>query len=175
MKLDEKKIILNKLRILKDAKLEKIGRSINIIWIIFIDKDGKKYSIHLQNFFRICSHDKTLITGFDKYRATKSLLNSPSFDPETYDYDVQGENLFDEWVINQGTTILNDAHVKRIELNTFGDLTIYLSNDLLLTIFWDKTNINECWRFFEPKSKNKHLVIAGNGIEELEEWINELK
>lgn len=175
MNLVERKMILDKLAIIQNAKFEKIGRSIDIICIHFCDIDGKKYALHLLNFFRICNQNKILITGFDKYQPTKALLDSPSFDPKTYDCDVQGDNLFDEWVINQGTAILNNSYIKNIELNTLGDLTLYLSNNLVLSIFWDRTNPNECWRLFEVNSDKKHFVITGNGVEDLEEWINELK
>ena len=175
MKVDERKIILNTLDILKNARFNRIGRCINMIWIIFSGKDGEEYAFDIQSFFRICRQDRILITGFDKYQPTKTIVSNPLFKPETYDYDVQGDNLFDEWVINKGRDILSNSYIQKIELNNFGDLILYMSNDLVLTIFWDRTNINECWRVFKRKSKNKHLVITGHGVEDLEEWVNEFK
>lgn len=175
MELCEREIILNKLSILKDAKFDKIGRAINIVWIIFLGKDEKKYTLHLQSFFRICTQDKILITGQDKFYPTINILESSLYNRETYNYDIQGCNLFDEWVINQGTLLLNNSYIYNIEVNIFGDLILYLSNDLIISIFFDKININECFRFFELKSKNKHFVVNGNGVEDLEDWINELK
>lgn len=41
MELYEREIILNKLNIFKGDKFDKIGRAINIIWIIFLGKDKK--------------------------------------------------------------------------------------------------------------------------------------
>lgn len=169
----ERNIIFHKLRLIEGAQIRKIGRAINIVWINFNGIDGKKYALHLQTFFRLCNKNNILITDCDKYLPIDKLSSTPLFDLKTFNYDIQGDNLFDEWVKYQGETLLYNSFVDKVEVNTYGDLTIYFSNNLTLSIFLDTSNDDECWRIFELHSGEKHFVVTGNRIENLEEWIDE--
>lgn len=169
----ERNIIFHKLRLIKGAQICKIGRAINIVWINFHGIDGKKYALHLQTFFRLCNKNNVLITDYDKYLPTDKLSSTPLFELKTFNYDVQGDNLFDEWVKHQGEILLYNSVVDKVEVNTYGDLTIYFSNNLTLSIFLDTSGDDECWRIFELPSGEKHFVVTGNKIENLEDWIDE--
>lgn len=52
-----------------------------------------------------------------------------------------------------------------MEINNFGDLTVYFSNSITLTVYAGTASDEECWRFFEWHGKEEHLVITGRGIQ----------
>lgn len=72
-------------------------------------------------------------------------------------YDVQGDNLLDEWVKHQGEILLYNSFVDKVEVNTYGGLT--------LTVYLEVTSTVECWRFFEQDTDEMHdLIVYGSGL-----------
>lgn len=51
--------------------------------------------------------------------------------------------------------------VERIKVNSFGDVTVYLSGGYRLVLFLNSTT-GESWRFFRPGSNDPHLVMKFN-------------
>lgn len=174
MKLSERNIIITQLEVIKGAKNIKVGRAANLIWIAFEGINKKNYAIHLQTFFRFCDGQKVLITDSDKYQPTALARVNPKFDAQNFEWDVQGNNLLDQWV-SEFQKILYSLLVETVDINTLGDLEICFNHDITLTVLLDSTSSDECWRFFEWHSKKPHLVITGRGIEDLEEYLYESK
>lgn len=163
MKQEDKKIISEQVNTLMGKKLSKIGRAAAMAWLTFLSNDEKEYALHLQCGFRICANGETIIANLDMFEPTKSLEESPSFDWETFNWDVQGFNRYDEWTTQYNKDKEKQTIVEVIEVNTFGDLTIKFTNGIIIEVFANAAT-GECWRFFERKSDH-HLVVSAQGIE----------
>lgn len=173
MRVFERNIILVQLEKIKNADSIRIGRAADLIWIAFKSKDGTKYALHLQTFFRFCDSEKVLIADGDKYKPTSFIEGAPSFSAETFEWDKQGNNLMDEWISKYQSPLLNKLIVKEVSVNLYGDLEIIFNQNITLTVLIDSTSSDECWRFFEVHSQKPHLVVTGEGIEDLEDFLNE--
>lgn len=175
MRLFERNIILEQLEKMKNADNIKIGRAANLIWIAFKSKNDGEYALHLQTFFRFCDSEKVLIADGDKYKPISLIEDAPAFSVENFEWDKQGNNLFDEWISKHQSTLLNKLIVKEVNVNPYGDLEIIFSQNITLTVLLDTTSTDECWRFFEFHSKKPHLVVTGEGIQNPEDFSNDSK
>ena len=140
---------------------KKIGRSCNLIWFHFL-VDDEFFFINVQSTLRFTKNGNILCANLDMYEPKAELLNNPSFSYKTFNWDVQGENYFDEWVRTEGQLLIN-VIVRQVLVSAFGDLIIIFDNDIKLEIY--NNSLSECWRFFEQDS-NDHIVVLGNAIEE---------
>ena len=164
MKQEDNKNILREISVLRNSKLSKVGRAAAMAWFTFLSDEQKEYALHLQCGFRICANGEILTANLDMFEPTEALAESPSFDWETFNWDVQGFNRYDEWTVQYNKDKENNAIVKNVNANTYGDLTIEFSNGITIEVFANAAT-GECWRFFERKS-DKHLVVSAQGMEE---------
>lgn len=155
--------IKNQMKVLVGATGFTIGRTASMSWIGFHVGDSE-YALHLQTAFRIRTDEKILIANLDMFEPTETLENSPSFDWDTFDWDVQGFNRYDEWVKQFKKENGEQLTVQKVTVSNFGDLSIELNQNVVIEVFLN-TSAEECWRFFERNSKNDHLVVTGQGIE----------
>jgi len=165
MKQFEKDFILEKMYVLIGKKLVSITRLAATGNICFISSSEKKYFLRPQNGFRIRTNNEILIANLDMFEPTKSMEENPSFNWETYNWDVIGFNQYDEWTSEYNKNKENQVVVEDISISDFGDLTIKCSNDVIIELFINSANGDECWRFFEDDSEENHLVVTGQGIE----------
>ena len=161
MKYDDVEFLKQKLKVLIGAKCIKIGRSCNLIWFHFL-VDNELFFINVQSALRFTKNGNILCANLDMYEPKAELLNNTSFSYKTFNWDVQGENYFDEWVKTEGQQLIN-AVVKQISVSDFGDLRISIDNDIQLEVF--NNSLTECWRCFEDDSDD-HTVVLGNLLEE---------
>lgn len=66
---------------------------------------------------------------------------------ESFDWDVQGNNLFDEKVKKIFSSV--DINVDYVSVSVNNDLKVGFSNSLILETFINVSSEIECWRFFE--------------------------
>ncbi len=149
-----------------------IGRVSNMLWIAigetFEENNiwGQKVekstiSLHVQSGWRIVNKEKDMIwfASSDFYSP-----NSKTEEEEEFDWDIQGNNLFDEksklW-LSENRNIL----IKRYKINELGDLSIAFSNGDCLEIMTDSSDDTESWRILKCKSDEKHMVASGLGID----------
>lgn len=160
MNISEQAYITNELQKIKGATHIRIGRAADMIWIALTGTDGKEYAIHLQTFFRFCSEDGVLITDMDKYQPLNEFR-----DNEEFDWDKQGNNLFDQWCNRFNSTYTDTITVKSVEVNNMGDLTVIFDNGIFLDVLIDNTSEDECWRFFEKEAAEENdLIVLGNSV-----------
>lgn len=182
----EQDIILNKLSVLAEQKLNQVSRAGTMIDLGFgkmikkkvahITQDGKyeiketltsRYALQIDCSFRITCGSAILLSKCDIFQPSSELLNTYSFDEENFEWDNSGANRFDENAKNHFTENKLKFTVKKITTNKFGDLKIALSNDLFIEIFVDTSENEECWRFFEAGDiESQHLVVNGKGLNE---------
>lgn len=161
MKKDDLEFLKNRMQILNGAICKKIGRSCNLIWFHFLVVD-ELFFINVQSALRFTKNGNILCANLDMYEPKAELLNNPSFSYKIFDWDVQGENYFDEWVRTEGQQLIN-AVVKQISVSGFGDLRISFDNDIQLEVF--NNSLTECWRCFEDDADEHHTVVLGNELE----------
>lgn len=160
----EMDFVNNKLQAIIGARVAKVCRKHGDIWIDFEDERGVHYILLMQTLFRFCDNEKILITETDKYKPSHVELKSPMFDEESFDWDRPGVNQFDEWMAACSSTF-NQFVVKEVSINAFGDTTIRFHNGVILVVYLEVTNEEECWRFFEKEADDKEdMIVLGNGI-----------
>jgi len=156
----ERIYVSEKLQILVGTKIADINRNHGDIWIDFVDENGKCYVLLMQTLFRLYDNKKILITDTDKYKNNES-----ENDDDSFEWDVQGANIFDKWISLNKEELLKGLVVQNVKISEFGDLVISFEKNLILTVYLEVTNETECWRFFEKGNDEKYdLVVLGNGI-----------
>lgn len=162
MKKIDLETIREKLNILKETNGVKISRAADMGCISF-NINGSTYALHLQTAFRIRNDKEVLIANLDMYEPTETLENSPSFDWETFNWDIKGINLFDEWAIRFNKGIGNKLSVSDIFIDSIGDVTIKFDSNIILEVFLNSSK-EEYLRFFKLGDK-EHLVVTASGID----------
>ena len=184
-------IINDTLSVLANRPLRRIGRGGASIFISFgelvetdcfyrdeygktaIDENGKpllkkrmvgKYKLHIESFSRFICGDSVVIGKSDIFEQTEAIEGSPDFNWDDFDWDVKGNNRFDELTSRHFGEDDHDFIVNKIMVNKLGDIKIYFANSFVLEVINDVSSDREAWRFFEANS-DYHLVVTGNGIE----------
>ena len=82
---------------------------------------------------------------------------------EDFDWDIQGNNLFDEksqnWLKGEMPVYIN-----KYKINRRRDLTLFFSNGEKLQVFNVASDDTESWRLLMPGSEELHLVASGTEI-----------
>lgn len=153
-------------------KLRSAGRASNLFWLeigelISITRRGKteevgEYALHIQCAWRITEGYKILVASHDFY-----LPHSEWEDQETeFDWDVQGNNRFDERI----AALINDIEEKfiitAIEPDHLGGFKLQLGETHILEVFpnsSDDDEYSEFWRLFKRDGDSGHFVVSGEG------------
>lgn len=153
---EKQKLLNQKMQILKDSKCIDIGRTCNLVWLHFkaLNLD---FCLDIQSAFRFSKDNEILITNSDIYEPKKTYHENLDFDYEKFNWDIQGENRFDEWMDSRKSELINST-VTDVSVSVHGDLYILFDNEVSLEIF--NNSLDECWRFFERHKKN-HTVVKG--------------
>ncbi|MFV0425213.1 MAG: hypothetical protein ACK5K7_06635 [Bacilli bacterium] len=130
-----------------------------------------RYAIHISSTFRfICGYDiiinkDYMFTPSNKY-IQENKINEDNYDEEKFniDWDIKGNNAFDETVDKYFPNNEFKFIVKDAKINRFGDLKIIFENGFTFETFTDLNGDYECWRFFEVGS-DKHIVISSVGLD----------
>ncbi|KQU24315.1 hypothetical protein ASG61_20560 [Bacillus sp. Leaf75] len=169
-----KKRIKSQLEILVGSKLSNIGRASNLFWLEFgealsVIRRGKtqelaEYALHIQCSWRITKDNKILVASRDFYSPRTGVDDGN----EHFEWDVQGNNRFDERIEYFIRSLKEPLTVESIDSDEFGGLKVILSNGFTLNVFPDISEddeYSEFWRFFTRGKDSFHFVVAGNGIE----------
>ena len=135
----ERIYVSEKLQILVGTKIADINRNHGDIWIDFVDENGKCYVLLMQTLFRLYDNKKILITDTDKYKNNES-----ENDDDSFEWDVQGANIFDKWISLNKEELLKGLVVQNVKISEFGDLVISFEKNLILTVYLEVTNETEC-------------------------------
>ena len=136
----------------------KIGRAAAMCWIHF----GRPVEIELRGRKRILGEfalDLDCPGSADIFAPASGHVLDVDFN-----WDVQGNNLFDEKVqplFPEGSQIT----VTAAGLSGNCDLTITFSNGSCLESFVNASSQEECWRLFMPDLEHGDLVVTGVGME----------
>ncbi|MBZ5482522.1 hypothetical protein [Priestia aryabhattai] len=169
-----KKKIKSQLEILIGSKLSNIGRASNLFWLEFGDalsvirrgrtQELPEYALNIQCSWRITKDNQILVASRDFYCPKSDW----SGEREDFDWDVQGNNRFDERIEYFIKSLKEPLTVESIDSDEIGGLKVTLSNGFTLNVFPDISEddeYSEFWRFFTRGKDSFHFVVAGNGIE----------
>jgi len=132
-----------------------------------------RYILHIDTPFRlVCGCDIILANG-DMFQPSYTKENEVDFNWSSFNWDVNGNNRFDEIVKNYFGDDPGEFTVKKIMVNKFGDLKIEFEKGFILETFTNVSGSEECWRFFEIGSDKHDTVITGQGLE-ADDGIDEL-
>lgn len=150
--------------------VRKVGRAAAMCWIHFgrpveIESWGQKrivgeFALDLDCPWRI----KNSSGGIELGSADMFVPASGHALDEDFDWDIQGNNLFDvkaKSLFPEGSRIM----VISAGLGSSYDLTITFSNGLCLESFVNASSREECWRLFRPGLEHGDLIVTGVGIE----------
>jgi len=147
--------------------VESIGRAAAMLWMGFgkeidtVDYKGNptkksEYALHLQCSWRIKNAQNQIIVGFFDMFEPRSHIEWS----EDFDWDIQGNNLYDEkvkkWLGNC------DRYVVDYKIDSNLDLTLMFNTKERLEVFINQTSKSECWRLLEYKGE--HVVASGVDI-----------
>jgi len=184
MKKEEKNKLINTISIINTQKLNQISRAGYMLTLGFGEliknnaayknEDGTfeikkiytpKYALHIDCPFRITCGDNILITKNDIFIANSELRKKTDFNEDNFDFDNVGDSSFDEKINKYFADSSIEFFVHKIEVNKFGDLKIFLTDNFCIEAIIDSSENEECWRFFEAGNANKpHTVVFGNGF-----------
>ncbi|MDC0706514.1 hypothetical protein [Priestia sp. AB] len=137
--------------------------------MISVTRRGKteelaEYALDIQCSWRIIKDNKILVGSRDFY-SPRTGWNQENDD---FDWDVQGNNRFDERIESFIENTKEHVAVERVKPDEVGGLKIFLSQGYLLEVFPDTSEddeYSEFWRFFNRRENSPHFVVTGNGIE----------
>ncbi len=182
----EKTTIIAKVSVLNNKMLRSVSRAGTMISFGFGDlvestvaqktDDGKiitkkadvpQYALHIDCSFRINCGDKIMMSQRDIFCPSSEKMASSEYNEDEFEWDLVGNNRFDEESRNHFVDTTMNFFVKKITISDVGDLTISLTNDFSIDVFVDSSENEECWRFFEiGNADNSHLVVTGEGVYE---------
>ena len=139
-----------------------VGRASSLAWFLFVVGEDE-YALHLQTGFRVVINGSIFVASADIFQPSESLELSDTFDFKAFDWDIQGNNRYDEKISLFREKYSSNLLVNDISINELGDLLIQLSENVKIEVFVNMSK-EECWRFFKRHS-DSHLVITGEGIE----------
>ncbi len=128
-----------------------------------------RLALHIDGSFRLICGDKIFLAKDDMFNPPSKMENDPDFDWDTFDWDVQGGNLYDDIAKNYFGEDPYGFTVKKTKISQLGDLRIDFDNGFALEVFTTGSDGGECWRFFESNSEAHHIVVSGQGLEEYED------
>ena len=121
-----------------------------------------QYALHVQCAWRLAGPRGIIVASCDRFYPA----GDPDNIPPDFAWDKAGANRRDER-LTAFFAQCGDAFpvVQRIEADRLGGLRIVLSGDVTLDLFPDDSLENEHWRFFQPRSGEKHFVVTGRGLD----------
>lgn len=126
-----------------------------------------RFSLHVDCHFRLSCGNEIILSRGDIFQPSITLLQDADFDFESFNWDVNGNNRYDEIVKKIFQTEPSSIKIKKVTISSLGDIKLYFTNDFLMEISPDISGSEECWRFFETGSE-EHIVVSGQGLEEYE-------
>ena len=138
-----------------------ISRQANLVEINFGSGESG-HTLRLRCGFRIRDSHAIFVANTDIYNPSSSVLQKSTFNYDSYFWDIQGGNCFDEWVQNQSPAFFETLEVVDAKVNSIGDISIHLSQNIVIEAFIDTVD-DECWRVYKTKGDNPHFIMDGNG------------
>jgi len=122
---------------------------------------GLQHTLRLFGYFRIRDDEAILVANSEIRSPSSIALSRPTFSYSTFIWDSPGENCFDEWV-SLNSSLLESLEVIDTQVNSIGDLSVFLSHDIIIEVFIDSV-VEECWRVYKTEGDSPHFIMDGNG------------
>lgn len=168
--------ILTELSKILGLKLQYAGRASNLFWLGFgemitVTKREKtntvaEYALNIQCSWRICKGKRIVVASRDFYSPFSGWDEANG----DFDWDIQGNNRFDERIKFFLESVQGNFFVESIDSDAVGGLKVFLSEGFVLEVFPDSTEddeYSEFWRFFNRKNGSPHFVVTIKGIDKV--------
>ncbi len=133
--------ITDALRSLVGTKLSNNGHAASMVWLRFENGEGKAFALHFQCPCRFEKCNRIIVANGDMYCPTSSYAG----DYSDFEYDVYGDNLYDEKVI----ALENIYYVSEYRIGRYNEIKIIFTEGLEFNSFSYNSTSEEQWRFFE--------------------------
>jgi len=121
-----------------------------------------QFSLHVQCAWRVVGAGGIIVASRDYFYPA----GDPNVEPPDFDHDQPGANRRDERTTAFFAKCGNRFPVvHRVEADRLGSLRIVMSDDITLEVFPNDSLENEHWRFFQPRSDERHFVVTGRGFD----------
>lgn len=124
-----------------------------------------KYSFHIDCHFRLSCGDEIVLSRGDIFQPANTLLQNLDFEYNAFNWDVNGNNRFDEIAKEYFSGDPSSFTIKKVKISRLGDVKLYFENSFILEVSPDISGKEECWRFFESGS-DEHIIVNGQGLGE---------
>lgn len=150
---DELNKLLNK-------PISDIGRACNMLWLCFgteIEDDAgrivNEFAIHVHCPWRFISEATIVLGSGDIYLPKDELIDLPDFDFLNFDYDIVGNNRFDQ-IKNDILLELKKRNVciKQIYVHNISELVIVFDNGWEFHTFSNVSKQGEVWRLLDNRT-----------------------
>ena len=130
-----------------------------------------RLALHISDGFRITCGNEILMGRKDMFSPSEKIAGQDDFDWDTFDWDIQGNNRYDEFAAEKLGVNPEGFTVKKVTVNLLGDLNIEFENGFLLKTFTGSSGNVEAWRFFDYNAGEEvhHLEVCGQGLVEYDE------
>lgn len=157
--------IIERLSGLLNKKLSAIGRAGSMLWLGFGElvpmknfreeiRNVYEYALHVSCSWRLTDGKKIIVASRDMYFPKMGMSD------ENFDWDVLGNNRFDERVNILGQEIKNNViNVDDLIVDKYGGLSVRFNNGHELDVFPDDSFEEEYWRFISYVNGSEHLVV----------------
>lgn len=121
-----------------------------------------RYSFHLQCSFRFIKGTDILLTSRDMYLPASKFYGDKfkweDYDDSTFEWDVVGNNAFDENLLKLKKDGILNARVRYASVDVNGDLNINFNDGMILETYLTTNLIYESWRALDMK-EDIHYVF----------------
>jgi len=119
------------------------------------------YALHVQCAWRLVDANRIVVASRDYYYPA----GDPDVEFPNFDHDQPGTNRRDERM-DKFFSKCGNAYpiVYRVEGDRVGSLRIVMSGEVVLELFPDDSLEDEYWRFFQPRSDEKHFIVTGQRL-----------
>ena len=157
--------IRERLRSLLNKKISAIGRAGSMLWLGFGEliprknfrgeiRNVNEYALHVSCSWRLTDGKKIIVASRDMYFPKIGMSD------ENFDWDVLGNNRFDEKVNILCQAIKTHViNVDELIVDKYGGLTVRFTNGNELEVFPDDSFEEEYWRFISNVNESEHLVV----------------
>lgn len=130
-----------------------------------------KFALHIDCHFRLSCGNEIILSRGDIFQPSLTLLQDTDFNYDTFNWDVYGNNRYDEISKQFFGDGASDFTINKVTISVLGDVRLHFENNFLLEISPDISGSEECWRFFEIGT-DEHIVVSGQGLEEYEQELD---
>lgn len=130
--------------------------------IILTVTHNSTFTFHIQCPWRLVINHTIFLGSGDIFIPSSEFVG----EWEEFEWDRNGNNLFDERINNYDYINLYPLIIDKIDIRLFGDIVIRFRCGSYLELFTNNAAKEEQWRFYRMDIEREHIVVTPYGIDE---------